>query len=164
MFDDCKKFRRMLESRYDGGINPRDLGALETHLAVCASCREAAAADNALSIALADEPCAAAVRPEPFDLPILDSLNEGECVRPSPWQLAVVQAIAGTLAAAAVTALVLSPVLKSTEPNSASASARMRPAVAAPGVSLQRLLNAASPQAALLWTKPRTGSSRVSPG
>ncbi len=164
MFDECKKYKRLLDSWHDGTISPRDLTNLEGHLTVCAACRDAVAADDALLNVLVDEPCAAAVQPEPFDLPILDSLNGQESTSRPLWQLTVLQAIAGTLAAAAVTALVLSPVLKSSNSSPAHTTVRIRPMVASPGFSLQRLLDAATPQAAFLWTRPRTGDSRVSPG
>ncbi len=164
MFDDCKRYRKLLEACHDNTIGVRDMTLLEAHVAVCSSCREAAAADSALFMVLAEEPCSTSVNPAPFDEQILDSLISSPPASRASWQLTVMQAIAGALAAAAVTALVLAPVLKSTSTVPIRTDARTKPVVSSAGVSLQRLLDAESPQAALLWTRPRTGSARVSPG
>src|SRR5436309_1004237 len=48
MFDRCRVWRQQLSRRADGSLPPARWGALEDHLAQCASCSAAAEADRAM--------------------------------------------------------------------------------------------------------------------
>ncbi len=175
--DGCARWQSLLTRRADGKIPATQWGLLQDHLANCPRCQIAAQADDALHTVLGLREHTYATDAHAFDARVLSTLSLAPRPRPAfaglrtrivkaantrcqalPFDF-VAQLGGGAVAAAGLTCFFLISALHSHSSRSLTGAAADRLARqslqrSVLPVPLEALLNAPSPRAAMLWTRP----------